>query len=205
MNHKIACLCVGFIWIVSFLLGSIDVFKKYILFTFKKADSNEMDFGRSSSCGHYSVGNIWFEFFIMIMIFVSFIFLAICYGMIFRKAKLELTLSDFISPSSSSSNVSALDQSVRLSSARHSGTINTRKLVYTTIMFLGSFVIFWMPPVFYECLMMLSGAYLSQAPSDFGIHFEVTKMLNATMMIYPLADPIIYAIRLPSVRRYIFL
>ena len=145
-------------------------------------DEQERIFDKNA-CTFYSQGKMWLEIFVMVLTVACFIFMLLCYGAIFNKL-----------------------------SNRHKGKTLKRpnngrsKLVFTTMLFLVAFAVCWLPLMIYDIAML----FLTQTDpvqndedvvESFHRFYVFGKFLNSLMMTYPLIDPIIYAYRIPAVKR----
>ncbi|XP_045180733.2 histamine H2 receptor-like [Mercenaria mercenaria] len=133
-----------------------------------------------SLCAVIAYGNYDFEIVIVGFIFFVLFGIGLIYGQIYARVR------------------KAMPRRERASGHTDSGSI---KALMTTVLFIGTFVVFWAPLGIYNTYMYVKSTDSQYIIQNLERITLITDILYVILLLNALADPIIYAIRLPKVKR----
>ena len=141
---------------------------------FDESENPQSQTEQWSWCAHKNSSLV--EYFVIVLAVICFFYLVLCYSRIF------LTIS--------SNTVSKR---------------RTSKMIATTCMLLGAFTLCYLPFMTFEFGMTIvtkNVNYLEVMSTSRSV-LVIHNILNSLLLSYPLIDPIIYALRLPVVKKLV--
>ncbi|XP_053383490.1 melanocortin receptor 5-like [Mercenaria mercenaria] len=133
-----------------------------------------------SLCAVIANGRYDFEFFIVVFIFFVLFGIGLIYGLIYTRVR------------------KAMPGRERASCHTDSGSL---KALMTTVLFVGTFVVFWAPLGICNIYMYVKSTDIQYVLKNLERITLITDILYVIMLLNALADPLVYAFRLPKVKR----